>query len=317
MDEQRFFETPILFMIFKRPQATEKVFQAIKKVEPKVLYVAADGPRDEKEKEKCLQTREIINGIDWKCEVKTLYREKNLGCKMAVSSAIDWFFDSVESGIILEDDCVPHKSFFYYCEELLGRYKDDNRIFAITGTNLQKQRNIPYSYYFSKHLHVWGWATWKRVWKQYDKEMKLWPTIKEKKLLCELYPEKFERKYWTHIFDKVYNHGIDTWDYQLSFLCKIHNALIIAPQNNLISNIGFHMEATHTKTESDASELPTKELLFPLTHPPFVIRDVSADTFTDKHHYHITLRNFIKEKCNYFIFIIKRGILKYIMRRKF
>jgi len=165
------FNTPILFLVFNRPNTTQRVFNVIRQVKPKQLFVAADGPRRDKgaDEEKCEATREIVKQIDWDCEVKTLFREENLGCGKAVSSAITWFFENVEEGIILEDDCLPNLDFFGYCEELLDRYRDNREVMFIGGDNFQKGKKWgDASYYFSAYNHVWGWATWKRTWDIYD-----------------------------------------------------------------------------------------------------------------------------------------------------
>ena len=169
--------TPVLFLIFNRPETTEIVFSVIRKAEPPRLYVAADGPRPDypNDAESCEIVRAIATDVNWDCKVKTLFRDQNLGCKLAASKAIDWFFEQELEGIILEDDCLPDQSFFWFCQELLGKYRDDTRIMHIGGTNFQfgKERT-KYSYYFSRYAHVWGWASWRRAWKFYDVEMKNW-----------------------------------------------------------------------------------------------------------------------------------------------
>lgn len=165
------FTTPILFLIFNRPETTERVFQQIRKIQPRQLFVSADGPRPTKigEQETCEQVQKIIQKIDWKCDLKTNYSEKNLGCRVAVSSGINWFFNHVYEGIILEDDCVPDISFFHFCETMLEYYRNDERIMHIGGFNYQDGiiRGSG-SYYFSQLSHIWGWATWKRAWDKYD-----------------------------------------------------------------------------------------------------------------------------------------------------
>ena len=186
-------ETAVLFLIFNRPENTDKVFKKIKNVKPKKLYIAADGPRENNinDKVNCLKAREVINKIDWNGEVKTLFRDKNLGCKLAVSSAIDWFFENEEMGIILEDDCLPDPSFFYFCQELLQKYKDDKRVMMISGFNyLLNSLEIRESYFFSNYYPIWGWATWRRAWKLYDNEMKNWDYFKENNNLVWIYKDK-------------------------------------------------------------------------------------------------------------------------------
>jgi hypothetical protein len=166
-------------MIFRRPDFTSRVFEQIRNVRPARLYIAADGPRSGREGEQqlCIETRAIIEQIDWDCELKTLFREKNLGCKMAISSAIDWFFEQEEEGIILEDDCLPNQSFFRFCDTMLEKYRNDDRIRHISGCNLQHGKKWgTASYYFSNLTHAWGWANWRRVWKDYDRDLKLYDT---------------------------------------------------------------------------------------------------------------------------------------------
>lgn len=173
---------PVLLLIFNRPDTTQRVFHEIRGASPLQLFISADGPRENKpgEFEKCQITRDIVRQVDWDCEVYTNFRDKNLGCKIAVSSAIDWFFENVEEGIILEDDCLPSFSFFRFCEELLEKYRDDERIMQIGGTNLLSEwQRSDDSYYFSKYGAIWGWATWRRAWQYYDVNMKLWPEVKK------------------------------------------------------------------------------------------------------------------------------------------
>jgi hypothetical protein len=203
------FDTPILFLIFNRPDTTQKVFNEIRKIKPRQLFVAADGPREDhpEDKEKCEQTRKIIDQVDWDCEVKTLFRDKNLGCKHAVSGAINWFFKNVEQGIILEDDCLPDQSFFGFCQELLNKYKNNKQIFNISGNNFQDGMwRGDGSYYFSKYFHCWGWATWADRWQNYfDIKMKNYPKFKEEKRIKELFSSKREIKFRMKNFENVYN----------------------------------------------------------------------------------------------------------------
>jgi len=173
--------TPVLFLVYKRPDTTRQVFEAIRQAKPPRLYVAADGPKKNVpgEAEKVKQVREIIsNGVDWDCEVKTLFRDENLGCKYGPVEGINWFFKNEEEGIILEDDTLPSQSFFWFCQELLERYKDDTRIMVISGDNFQNGiTRGTCSYYFSRYNHIWGWASWRRAWKYYSVDMKLWPDV--------------------------------------------------------------------------------------------------------------------------------------------
>lgn len=276
--------TPVLFLIFNRPDTTQQVFNEIRKAKPKELFVAADGPREGNPTDErlCLEARNIIRQVDWECNVHTLFREKNHGCKVAISSAIDWFFSEVEEGIILEDDCVPDQSFFPFCQELLEYYRDDERIMMITGDNFQfGKKRTEYSYYFSRYFHIWGWATWRRAWRYYDRDMKIWPEIQRGNWLFDILKDKKVVKYWENIFNETYHGRINTWDYQWVFSCWIQNGLSIIPNNNLVMNIGFGDRSTHTKEDSRFSKMIIQEICFPIVHPPFIIRDDFSDTQTE------------------------------------
>lgn len=276
-------KSPILFLIFNRPKTTQRVFDQIRFYKPEKLFIAADGPRSSKqgEAELCRQTREIVNQIDWPCQVKTLFRDQNLGCKIAVSSAITWFFEHVESGIILEDDCLPNPSFFDYCNDLLNKYKDNSKIMLISGDNFQDGiKRGTGDYYFSKYPHIWGWATWKRAWSKYDVSISQWPTIKKND---KLFSNIFEKNYWSQIFDMVFKNQINTWDYQWLFTIWVNNGLSICPNVNLVSNIGFGADSTHTSIKNSMADIPTFSLNFPLKHPSTIKPDKPADQYTSKH----------------------------------
>lgn len=273
------FDVPILFLIFNRPDTTQKVFDVIKDIKPKYLFVAGDGPRDNYyEKKQVERTRKVLNQINWKCKIRTHFRNENLGCKLAVSSAIDWFFENIEMGIILEDDCLPHSSFFPYCKELLIKYKDEEKIMQISGFNALNRIKIPNSYYFSKFGPIWGWATWQRAWKYYDVELKKWPYVKENKLYKKFCDSLLEKKWRIKIFDGIYHNEIDTWDYQWSFAKLLKNGLSIIPSKSLIANIGFDNSATHTTYSSHHSGIDKySALVFPLKHPSQIERKKYLD----------------------------------------
>jgi len=277
------FETPILFLIFNREDTTQKVFDAIRRQKPKYLFVAADGARKNKlgETEKCQRVRDIIKQVDWDCELKTLFRDENLGCKLAVSSAITWFFENVEQGIILEDDCLPDPSFFPYCEELLDKYKDDARIGHIGGNNFLPDiidKNI--SYDFSSYSHIWGWASWRRVWKNYDVNFPFWDEHKEKRSL--LFCNKPEEMYFSSfISDVINNNGINTWDTQYLFSLRLQNQLSVYPSVNLVTNIGLgDITASHTTKKNKKQSVPVSAIHFPVEHPQYVLRNKKIDDLT-------------------------------------
>jgi hypothetical protein len=279
------FQIPILFLVFNRLDTTKKVFKKISEIKPARLYIASDGPRDGRDGE-----REIVNAvrdfvlsnIDWDCEVKTLFRDKNLGCKYAVSGAIDWFFEHEEMGIILEDDCLPDRTFFFYCQELLQKYKNYNEVMCISGANFTEGYFTPKeSYYFSKIIHIWGWASWRRAWNTYDVEMKRWQDCG-----AELLRKKINRLtsyiHWNQIFSKTAANEINTWDFQWLFNCWMHDGCTIIPKYNLIKNIGFDESATHTKTGEKELSIPAKALPFPMVHPERIIINAGADAFVER-----------------------------------
>ncbi len=261
-------KTPILFLTFNRLDTTRRVFEEIKKAKPLKFYIASDGPREDVlgEYEKVREVRNFIeSNIDWECEVKTLFRENNLGCKIAVSSAIDWFFENEERGIILEDDCLPNQSFFRFCEELLIKYENDERIALISGDNFNKKKIGEADYYFSKIPCIWGWATWRRTWEKYDVNMAKFPEFKKNGEIKKIWSDRNIQNYWLYILNEAYNNKIDTWDYQLAFSLFLNNTFCICPNVNLVSNIGFREDATNTFAfNNKATELISKEISFPL-----------------------------------------------------
>lgn len=275
------FDVPVLFLIFNRLDTTKEVFEAIREIKPAKLYIAGDGPRilREKEVKDVTEIRNyVLSRIDWPCEVSTLFRDENLGCKKAVSSAITWFFNLEEEGIILEDDCLPNQSFFPYCKILLEKYRYDERVRHITGTNVKVRENIgDGSYYFSNFTHVWGWASWRRVWKDYDCELDLLDRFITLKLLPEIYNNKWVNNQLTANFTAIANGRIDTWDYQYLFLNFWNNGLTIFPNVNLIKNIGFGEGATHTTNAiSNVANLETF-CLDVIKHPSFFVPMKTVD----------------------------------------
>jgi len=279
------YNVPILLIAFNRPNITQKVFNEIKKIEPKQLFFSVDGPRETKfgEDKLCEVTKDIIKQVNWKCEVKTLFHENNLGCGIAPMQAISWFFENVEEGIILEDDCIPTQSFFRYTQELLEDYRNNERIMVISGNNFQfGQKRGEASYYFSIYPHTWGWATWKRAWKHFDFAIEGLPEFKTNNNIQNIFKDKSVQKYWLEIFDKVYGgKRSDIWDYQWLYAVWSNNGLAIIPNVNLVSNEGFGPEATHTKKpDKKISGLKTEDIHFPLIHPETIKPNTVADIFT-------------------------------------
>ncbi len=280
-------ETPIALIIFNRPATTRRVFNEIARAQPQKLLVIADGPREghPTDAEKCAAARAVIDGVDWDCEVLTNYSEQNLGCKIRPATGISWVFENVEEAIIFEDDCLPHPTFFRYCSELLERYRDDERVMMISGDNFQGGRTrTPYSYYFSRYVHSWGWGSWRRAWQHFDVEIKLWPVLRETLWLEDILGDDAAVAYWRSLFDSVANGSISkAWDYQWLFACWAQSGLAITPEVNLVSNIGFGEDATHTVASTGVINLPVEEMDFPLRHPPFMSRNREADQFNFTH----------------------------------
>jgi hypothetical protein len=272
-------KTPIAIFVFNRPETTKRVLAQIATYQPRQLFIVADGPRYEAEVELCRQTRELFEHIEWDCEVLTQFSDVNLGCKNRMASGLSWVFSECEQAIILEDDCLPDSSFFAYCDELLEKYENDRRVMAIGGSMFPSATDAgPYSYYFSRHVSVWGWASWRRAWDLYDREMGFWPCLRETGWLSDLLGVEFAASRWKDFCDDAFQGRIDTWDIQWVYSCWAQNALAISPQHNLVTNIGFGPEATHTlDPSSQFANVPSSPIQIPLLHPPVMVRNVKAD----------------------------------------
>lgn len=285
MDANWQLQTPVAFLIFNRPDTTARVFEEIRRARPPKLLVVADGPRSDHpgEAEKCAAARAIVEQVDWPCEVLKNYAETNLGCKQCVSSGLDWVFQRVEEAIILEDDCLPHPTFFRFCEELLDRYRLEPSVIMISGNYFLGRNHRPTgSYFFSRYTHIWGWASWRRAWQQYDREMSQWPSLRETDWLMQVGDGHRDfQVWWTKIFQATHAGKIDTWDYQWQFSSWVQNGLTILPSRNLVKNIGFGDDSTHTKSGGWIGRLPLESISFPLEHPKEIARDRVADRWTD------------------------------------
>ena len=291
---------PVAFIIFNRPDTTARVFAEIAKAKPPKLLVVGDGPRANRpgETEKVAAARAIISQVDWDCEVLTNFSDVNLGCKYRPASGIDWVFEQVEEAIILEDDCLPDPTFFRFCQELLERYRYDQRIGMISGNNFQfgRRRNDD-SYYFSKYVHIWGWATWRDRWQDsYDIELKKWPVIRDGGWLADMLGNKKEVESWMKVFESAYQGEIDAWDGQWMFASLLEGRSNAMPNVNLISNIGFGADATHTFGDSDLANVPVDKMLFPMVHPVGVFKNLQADLFTAQLYFSIPLYKRIYRK---------------------
>jgi hypothetical protein len=271
--------TPVVFIIFKRTDATARVFERIREARPPKLLVIADGPRNEAERVACDQTRAIVDGVDWPCEVLRNYSDVNLGCRRRIQSGLDWAFEQVEEAIVLEDDCLPHGSFFRYCEELLARYRSDPRVRMIAGSNHgPAPLDLEASYFFSRFSLIWGWATWRRAWRDYDGELKGWPAFRRADGLKRLLGDPAIAHYWTDKFEQFRLSGKpDTWDYQWVFSVFARDGLVVVPRVNLISNIGFGEGATHTKADPQGLACLPVGYIGELRHPVEVTWNRTAD----------------------------------------
>ena len=293
---------PILVIAFNRPDLLEQVLQRLREVEASRVYLAVDGARTGciDEVEKVQACRDLVNTIDWPCDVETLFQEENLGCGRGVSTAITWFFAHEERGLILEDDIVPDLSFFGFCTDLLDRYQDDPRVFAITGCNFvppEAQTNPESAYRFSRVAHIWGWATWRRSWDAYRLDIAGWHR--------DLPPRKLWRSggsslsgalFWAMTFELMARKQVDTWDAQLVFAAMRNNQLIATCNTNLVENIGFGGDATHTLVDVDT--LPVGSVAIP-TQPVALQVDEKADAWTRVHHFQVTLPGIAHQTFNY------------------
>jgi len=303
----------ILFLIFNRPETTARVFEKIREARPPRLYIAADGPRPSKqsESELCQKTRAAVGPIDWPCEVKTLFRDQNLGCKEAVASALDWFFGHEEEGVILEDDCLPSPSFFTFCDTLLEYYRTDSRVRHICGCNFQfGQQRGPASYYFSRLTHVWGWASWRRAWHDYDKNLSNFTPDEIANALTNIFDDPFIAERWHHIASELRNGRINTWDYQLALINLLQNGLCIIPNSNLITNIGFGPEATHTANGAARYANIPNDTLLTISHPKHFLPHKDADLFTLNEEFQLTAQRHAHERQ-----VRKKNRLKYRIKR--
>jgi hypothetical protein len=294
-------ETPISIFIFNRPDLTAKVFERIKQVKPKTLLIVADGPRMDKagEIEKCQKARIVTEEVDWDCEVFRNYSEVNLSSGLRVSSGLDWVFEQVDRAIILEDDCLPNLDFFRFCEELLEKYQDSEQVSMISGTNfLSGVYTNPQSYYFSCLPAIWGWATWRRSWMLYDYKMNLFPIYAELNFLDHIFSDPGHQKFWYEILRSTYEakNKITWWDYQWAFAQWINGGVSIIPKVNLVSNIGYRGDATHTKRKSKISNLPVLNIDFPLTHPKIISRNLKMDDLMQRKIYMRSLSHQILKK---------------------
>ena len=278
-------QVPVVLLMFNRPDYTRLVFQRVREVRPARLLVVADGARKDRpgEESLCQMTRDIIGEVDWPCQVERNFSVENQGCGRRVSSGLDWVFSQVDEAIILEDDCLPDLTFFAFCETLLARYRLDERVLSISGDNLLPGRTSQEaSYRFSRVGHIWGWATWRRAWSYYDFKMRTWPEFRRDGGMSRLFGEYPRmQRCWTGWLEATYLGKIDTWDYQWFYTAFARGGIHILPRRNLVTNIGFSANATHT-TNITAWEanLPAYQADQPLRHPEHIAVDIQADRET-------------------------------------
>lgn len=270
--------TPIVFLIYKRPDLARKVWAEIRKAKPPILLVVADGPRNETERAACDETRALVEQVDWPCDVRRNYSNSNMGCKHRPASGLKWVFEQVEEAIILEDDCLPDPSFFPFCDELLERYRHDERVGMICGSNFHPDPQAAFSYFSSIYPRVWGWATWRRAWKFYDLAMTQWPLVRDGLWMGKLFTTENEAARMSKRWDELYKGEINTWDGQWFYSMRVRGYSCLVPSTNLVTNIGIGADATHTTHSGcDYADAPSSPMKFPLRHPPFLAVDRASD----------------------------------------
>jgi hypothetical protein len=272
-------DVPVLLTVFNRPEKTRRMFDAVRAAAPRRLFIAADGPRPDHpdDLDRCERTRRVFSGIDWPCEVRTQFQDRNLGCKRGVGTAIDWFLSEVDAGIIIEDDCVPTADFFRFCADLLDRYRDTTEVMMIGGHNPLGAWDGEASYLFSRTSPIWGWATWRRAWAHYDEVMARWAEPRAREAVRARMP-RTEFRITSQRFDLVYEQRKDSWGFAWAFAMLIAGGVSVMPTRNLVANIGFDDEATHTKLQwSNEADVPTHPLAFPLAHPSSTTPDADFE----------------------------------------
>jgi hypothetical protein len=271
---------PVALIVFNRPDVTARVFDRLRAVRPRQLLVIADGPRPDRpdDVELCAATRRLVELVDWPCEVLRKYAEENLGCGPSVSQGIDWIFSNVAEAVILEDDCLPDQTFFPFCAELLDRYRDDDRVMQIAGSNFgaRAEAYLGYSYGFCAFSPVWGWATWRRAWRQYDFGMRTWPEFRDTGMTAGLPFGRRGLAVLTEYWNRAHA-GQGTWDHQWQYAVMSGHGLSVSPSVNLVANLGFRADATQTVEAGDLAEVPARAMAFPLRHPPLVAENAAIE----------------------------------------
>lgn len=278
------YNVPVLLLGFNRPDTMQRVFDRVAAIRPTHLFVAVDGPRPDVPTDhgRCEEVRRIIDSVDWPCELRTRFNSKNLGCKQAIETAISWFFESVERGIILEDDCLPHDSFFSFCDCVLERYACNENVMCVSGDNFISDGSSggpverP-SYYFTKYMHCWGWATWRRAWRHYCPDLNNSDGQTDAEVIARFPTSNDELRYWSKRFQRVRSGRINTWDYGWQHAIWKNKGLVVAPRVNLVQNIGIGDDATHTTGGGGNVAAPSARELTLASHPESISQDVDAD----------------------------------------
>lgn len=273
-------DIPVLLVVFNRPAQTLAMIERLRDAGVRRVFVSSDAARGVDDDGRVAEVRDIVQTkLDWDCDVSLNFRKTNEGLRLGVTSAIDWFFSEVDEGIILEDDCLPGAGFFELCADLLPRYRNNPRIFQIAGDNTADVSiSQDWSYCFVRYPHTWGWATWRRAWNLYDRNLNLWTEIKAEGLVDSLYPNPVERQIWEPIYDRLSLHGKpDTWDWQWAATLAMHDGLSAQPVVNLVSNIGFGEDATHTKKPGRRSNRPPATI-GQIVHPKVLLRHLTAES---------------------------------------
>ena len=297
-------KSPVLLIFFNRPETLKITFEKIRKARPRKLYLAQDGPRDncESDPENIKLCREIVDNIDWECQVFRNYSEENMGCGRGPYSAISWFFSNEECGIVLEDDCVASDSFFTFCDEMLEKYRCDERVFLITGCNLElKTKDVDSSYFFGYSGTNWGWASWKRCWSEMDyccsftKDKYVINNLRTMLIRMQHDKGRKEIKLFLDTFKRLEKgENISYWDVQWQAIRYLNHQLSIIPSCNLITNIGIGNTSTHAKNFKTPKGYydgigkvnfyynKRYEMEFPLKHPKYLIQNTRYDQAVDK-----------------------------------
>lgn len=276
---------PILILIYNRQFETKQLIKSLKKIKPKKIYIGADGPKNNFiDKEKCLQTRLVLTKINWSCKIEKNFSKTNLGCKKSITKNLNWFFKKEKEGVILEDDCIPNKDFFRFTKIMLKKYRNNKKIFSISGSNHCKNKKNSTSYYFSKYSHCWGWATWRRAWKKNSPNLNFWPKFKSSKAWIDLHNDIIERRYWNKIFDNVKKKKFDSWAYPWTLSVWYNKGVSIIPNKNLINNIGYGFSSTNSILR-EKKNYKKYFLDKNIKHPKLITSDFKKDLYVFYNHY--------------------------------